>query len=73
MGQRMLDRRVLKIGSKRSKDQQWQGTFFGGEGNIPQPAGAFCLTSHSHPTYREAGGGRLVSAVFCPEVLTAFK
>lgn len=29
VGQRILDRRVLKIGSKRSKNQQQWGTFFG--------------------------------------------
>lgn len=64
MGQRMLDRRVLKIGSKRSKkgpavarDHFWRRR---------QHSPAFCLTSHSHPTYRKAGGRRLGSTIFCP-------
>jgi hypothetical protein len=64
MGQRMLDRRVLKIESKRSKDQWWCGTFFGSgsqeEGRKKQQSPAcpaFCSTCYSQHCGRNVGGG----------------
>ena len=60
MGQRILDRRVLKIGSKRSKTQQQWGTFFGFDsqkGEATFPSSVFCPPCHSRPAGRTPGMG----------------
>lgn len=49
--------------SSKNREQEIKGPavardFSGGEGNIPQPARAFCLTSHSQLlTERQGVGG----------------
>lgn len=70
MGQRMLDGRVLKIGSKRSKDQQRQGTFFLALSHRRRQQHSLdCSPSAgpaTHTLLQNCRGGRLVSTFFCP-------
>lgn len=60
IGAKDVGRRALKIGSKRSKNQQHGGTFFGfdSQGGVASPARSRSCSTCQHPGLTSGVGGR---------------